>query len=432
MNIASIRVRFAAAFAVLIILKSCGPPKTAERATNDSTQNHPADKISSSSKISNSHIFFENSGSMDGYLNGEHELKVVLSRLAYVLEDNSNEQRFYFYNTKPHPLQVGTTTREFMNRLTPEGIKVGNISNSDLNAILEGILKVTQEGDVGVLVTDGIYSINASAGNLLGQLKVASEGTYHEFKSRLEMHDLETVVIKLNSHFNGSYYPALGGSVRISQSRPYYIWLFGSGPSLNLICNDFKINELPGYANHVIFKLVSGEPPYYSINSTYNKIGSFRPVRNDGKKGQTTSIQDAERRRSEFQFSIGVDMSDVPVEEEYLLDLRNYRLTNPHYKVKEITPVSTLTGRNAFGLHKTTTHLITLSTDKHPAGEMRIRLANNLPQWIERTSTEDDSNVIGDILHTYGFKYLVDGVVRAYRIQSSSMDYFQLQITIND
>lgn len=432
MNIASIWVRFATAFAVLIILKGCGPRKTAERASHDSTENHPAAGISPSFKISNSHIFFENSGSMDGYLNGQHEIKVVLSRLAYALEDKSDNQRFYFYNTQPYPLDVGTTTKEFIYKLTPEGIKIGNVSNSNLNAILEGILKVTEEGDLGVLVTDGIYSMDVSGGSLLDQLKVASEGTYHEFKGQLRTHNLETVVIKLYSHFNGTYYTALGSGVHISQRRPYYVWLFGIAPSINLIRDDFKITELPGYANHVIFKLVSGKPPYYSINSTYDKIGSFKPVRNDRKNGQTTSIEDVKRRRNEFQFSIGVDMSDIPVEEDYLLDLQNYKVTNPHYKIREITTVSNLTGKDAYGVDKAITHVITLLTEMHPVGELKIQLANNLPQWIKLTNTEEDSNIRGDSLHTYGFQYLLGGVVRAYQSQSSSIDYFQLEITVND
>ena len=382
-------------------------------------------------KISTSHFYFENSGSMDGYVNGHFDIQVVLRELLFAIESKSNNQKFYFFNTQPHP--QGNSINDFLKKLTTAGIKVGNRSTSDLNSMLETVLNNTKDDDISLLVTDGIYSVNGDPATVLGKLKSASVGSYYKFKNRLDQSDVQTILIKLESRFNGYYYPAKGGNVKINQNRPYYVWIFGSPDRIDRVRKEVGFTELPGYLNHAIFQAKEEESPYYSIHTSYEKKGKFRKDRSGREGGQVSSITDVEKdkRNGDFQFSIGVDLKKVTAEESYILNPTNYKLSSNKYQIKEIVPAGNLIGKDANEIQGTPiSHLIVLKTSSHPVDNLEVSLNNKMPTWISETHTSDDSKIHGDTKTTFGFQYLIDGISRAYQKQSSSPEYFNISVTI--
>lgn len=386
--------------------------------------------------ISTSHFYFENSASMDGYLSSTSRMKIALSRLLYALESVSQSQKFYFFNTKPHTLADITKTEDFINNLTLSNIKVGDRSTSDLNIILETVLSNTKSGDISVLATDGIYSVDASSvDDIINQLQIASERTYYKFKDRLEESNIQTVLIKLKSHFQGYYYSSNNVPTSIDHERPYYIWLFGAPDNIDLIIKEIEITDMPGYVNHVIFQVNHGLSPYYTIHSSYNKIGEFRTDNNQRTNNQVTSITHVEKdnRRGKFQFAIGVDMTGIQVRKSYLLDRTNYQINSPKYHVEEIIPVTNLKGKDADAVQESNiSHVITLSTDVYPVEDIRLSLINKLPHWIISTHTTDDNGIQGDTTTTFGFQYLISGIVRAYQSVSVSQDHFNILINVKE
>jgi len=65
---------------------------------------------------------------------------------------------------------------------------------------------------------------------------------------------LQTLVIKLKSHFLGIYYYGIkSGGVSISQNRPYYIFTFGSQEMLNKYLSDDFVSDLYAQLSHLIF-----------------------------------------------------------------------------------------------------------------------------------------------------------------------------------
>lgn len=430
--------------ASLILMWSCGDRSTETRGNHRSEDsvatakaNVPAPNPASiPTKISTSHIYFENSGSMTGYLGAGRSIEIALSRLLYSLEDLSNKQDYYFYNTEAHALPRVENTASFIKTLTPQGIRVGDQSVSDLNAILETVLASTNSNELSLLVTDGIYSVKAeSNADLLGQLQVASEGTFYRFKNYLSKHNLQTVLIKLTSQFKGEYYPAQGGIKNIDQQRPYYIWLFGSAGKIAKLKEQVPIEELPGYQNHIVFQANDEWEPAYAIHQTHNKTGTFRPSREAKEKGMAIIEAEPDRRKKEFQFAVGIQLeeSKVPVSESYLLNPANYTVSDAKYRVAKVEPAGQVEG--LLKVHMPdfpVTHFITLATNKYPVGQFELALRNDLPSWIKAAHSANDQNIEGDSQTTFGFNYLVDGIVRAYSQQASSTDYFKISLSVKE
>lgn len=440
MNIRITSILFAFIAVSSLLLMSCDSSSNRARAkldTEDSVETAGAimptpAPVPSPAKISTSHFYFENSGSMDGYVNGNSSIKVALSRLLYGLEAKSEYQKFYFFNTKAHPQKEGTKTKDFIGKLTLKGIQVGDKSTSDLNLILETVLNTTEDNEVSVLVTDGIYSMD-SKGDLLGQLQVAGEGTYYQLKKRLERSNIQTVLVKLESQFDGFFFPAKGGRVKINQIRPYYVWIYGSPDRIASIKKEVEFTDLPGYLNHAIFQANQEETPDYSIHTSYAKKGEFRNDRSRGVGNQETSLiyVEKDRHSGDFQFAVGVDMKKVTAEESYILNPTNYKVSSNKYQIKEIVPAGNLIGKDANEIQGTPiSHLIVLNTSSYPVDNLEVSLSNKLPTWISETHTSDDSKIHGDTKTTFGFQYLVDGIARAYQKQASSQEYFNISVNI--
>ncbi len=421
---------FSFSFSLIFFLLSCESHRRESRIPAQDGN----DSLSAESQpihIKSTKFFFENSGSMIGYINGPYDIKLLVSRILNGV--NSDTIETYFINNKLYEVKGGVDN--FIKNLTPAGIKIGNTNNSDLNNILQLVLDNTNEDEVSMLVTDGIYSVQGNVNDILGQLKIASESTYKKFRNRLSEADFETILIKLNSDFQGFYYPAGGGSLKINQKRPYYLWLFGTAEMLSKAQQDINFTELPGYKNQVVFQINDREEPFYTILNFYNRIGSFRPDRSQRSNDQITSIEnvDRDRKSGEFQISIGVDFSNIAADNSYLLNVDNYHVDNDKFKIIEIVSADQLNGKDASEVKdKKISHVITIRSEINPVGEIEIMLLNKLPQWIAESNAVDDANILNDSQSTFGLQYLIDGIARAYYNSTDSHNYCKLKIKINE
>lgn len=382
---------------------------------NDST-------LTSAEKAS---FFVDNSGGMFGYVTrdeshvGGNNFVLAVSNLA----QNTNFRRDNVevdYNLINGPVDIKITpiensAQDFINCLNPNCFNQGDISGNDLNAMFQIALDNAGHENISVFISDAIYDIQDKTDPITSLISEGFE-TRNRFIDRLEGENIQALIVKLNSHFSGAYYFAVTtGGVVIRQTRPYYIFIFGKSELLNSYFDDNYIESLAGHIDHARFFLPSDYQIVYEPSTAYNKKGDFKKDRNDPKR-----LTNATRENGEFEFSVGVDFSSLPLSNDYLTDVNHYEVSDNFevLSVEKYRPdmFAAITSFEP-------SHMITLRATGLPQGIINIKLLNELPAWVEESHTDDDRNIEGDSITTWGFKYLIQGIVDAYS-EVAEQDYF--------
>jgi len=230
-------------------------------------------------------------------------------------------------------------------------------------------------------------------------------------------------MIKLQSRFDGYYFPVSGGKIKIKQTRPFYIWIFGESELLNKYFTEEYINSLEGFENMARFLKFDGlDIPYQATSQ--NKLGSFRFDRSQ--KNKLTNVK-GDRNGQGFQFSFATDFSILPFTDSYFEDAQNYSPNN-NYNVSSITKVDkTIYAVTTFK----PTHLITVTNLKSPYGELNVILKNVTPDWIVGSHTDEESDIKSNTTQTFGFKFLTDAISEAYAYKNKEklVTQFKFEIT---
>lgn len=377
-------------------------------------------------KVSNIYFFIENSGSILGYLSGTSNYRKVLSKLATKEEFGKVPYQFMLVNGQESSLKVnniGTTAQQLSSHLTSAGFKVGNPTSSDLNAMFNLAMGKVKTSEISVLISDGIYDIGAGGSVAL----IAAGGiTKQKFISALEKNNqLQCLLIKLSSEFNGTYhYASKSGSRPINHNRPYYIWIFGNSKVLNHYFSDSHLTQLDGFQNyHRFYTLQSISDLKYEIHSAFNKQGSFRI----SKHNKTEIINAEKAKNNKFSFSVAVDFSNIPLSERFLQDKLNYSISNSsNYIIEEINKINDTQKDQIF--LKTATHIITVSTNGFVAGKLNLKLNYGLPKWITETNADNETNLNDG--KTYGFQHLIKGMDDAFEFINKDHTLPEIKITI--
>jgi len=341
--------------------------------------------------------------------------------------------RSYLINTDLYKFEP--VPHKITNALTEKGINKGDTNTSDLNFILKTALDSTSKDDLSILITDGIYSVAGDQNSVIGKLKSESNFTARHFEDRLSKDKkLQTVLIKLNSRFNGSYYTVQGARINIDQQRPYYLWLFGSVGTIATIQKNLKFSDLPGYQHHIIFTSDSNKPIEYSILSAFMNKGTFRQHHDKIERPYHITNAEKDRRSKDFQFTIGLDLRNIPAEKSYLLNKANYEIIGKDdYTIASIHEVYTLSPEEIKKINNPNfSHVLVLHSSKNPYGSMHLVLKKQLPVWIKKTHSSDDTNIKGDTKTTLGFQHLVSSIDRAYSKVSKTHHYINLPLTIDN
>lgn len=406
------------AFFVMLGCGDCKPKKVNKVAKTEAPK-----------KLKKVTFYLENSGSMFGYVNGSTEYVEVVSELSQKLDwtkDNINTD-FYFVNGDNELTNVGNNSSSLKNKLNITDYNCGNIKTSNLTEMFNSALNIAGGENISILISDGIYDVGDKT-NPISALQMEVKGTSNKFVSRLKKSNIQTLMIKLTSDFSGSYcFGVKSGSEQINQKRPYYIWIFGESSLLNkYFADEYIVNKLKGYENLVRFSKIDTSKILYQATST-DKIGDF-----SFDKCDENVLNDAEKDRNNkgFQFTIAVDFSLLPCSEKYLTDTANYYCTNK-YSIVSVKPYNPA-AKKIYGLSFIPTHLIKVHTKFNPCGTLTVSLKNSIPAWIDKTSTDSDSNILGDTVHTFGFKYLTNAISDAYEYMFKQTYIVNLEITITN
>ncbi len=374
--------------------------------------------------ISKVTFFIENSGSMLGYVKKANDYKNAIVSLSYFPEFDNSTKEFYFINGTSNPSKkssislnlIGTDPELIKNNLNQSSFnKHGDPRYSDLTRMFEKALSCAKGGEISILVSDCIYDVGEESDPLTA-LKIETEKTKKVFRDKLTTENIQTIIIKAESQFEGYYYYASKkGSQSINQKRPYYIIIFGDSKLLNKHFNEENISKkITGYVSMARFmKIENIKIPYQATNQ--NSKGTFKFDKSN--KNKLISAE-KDRNGQGFQFSIAVDFSSLPFPDAYYKAKDNYKPSGTYNIIDIYTPTKKIPDVTTFN----PTHLITINTSSSPYGNIEITLKYIVPTWITETSSDNESGIIGDTKHTFGFKYLTDAITEAYQYKNKQQN----------
>lgn len=386
--------------------------------------NNSSNTTSQQQTISKVTFFIENSGSMLGYVKKANDYKNAIASLSYFPEFDNSKKEFYFINGKSNLSMKSTISLNFIgtdpdllkNNLNQNSFnKFGDPRYSDLTRMFEKALSCAKRGEISILVSDCIYDVGEELDPLTA-LKIETEKTKKVFRDRLTTENIQTIIIKAESQFDGNYFFASKkGTQKLSQKRPYYILIFGDSKLLNKHFSEDNISKkIAGYISMARFmKIDNINIPYQATN--HNSKGTFKFDKTNKNK-----LINAEKDRNGqgFQFSIAVDYSSLPFPDTYYKAVENYSPSGTY----EIVNINTLTKRISEVINFSPSHLITMKTSSSPYGNIELRLNYIIPKWITETNSDNDFDILGDSIHTFGFKYLSDAITEAYQYKNKQVN----------
>lgn len=382
-------------------------------------------------------FYLERSGSMVPYdaANGDGRFKAAIVRMLNSLPNEDNN-KIYVVNSSINEYPQGV--RKFLadNNIFEATRSIGDASYTDFAVIFRDILDHTAANEVSILVTDMIYSTKNMNGINPQKVFAEAQGMINSvFKNNVK--DKSMLIIKMNSSFNGMYYSYDSPSgKRYDGQRPYYIVIVSNKENIARLTQDSsystfcQFKEMDGYENEYLFETSEIYSPHYSLLMSYPDIKArFRPEK--GQTSQITEIEDVEPENgtSSIQLVVAADLGRMFIDDNYLSDKRNYVVeSDDDIKIKAIMTIDRqhITPAEKKYAEKVT-HVFVLETKKITTDQdVRIRLKNALPQWVEQSSSDDDANIAAPEFArtTFGFKYIMKGIYESYSKNAEEGPYY--------
>jgi hypothetical protein len=302
------------------------------------------------------------------------------------------------------------------------------------------ILDRTNRGTISILLSDCIYSISGqNAANLLSNEKSLTTNAFLS-RWRKDTLQLATTIVKMTSEFTGNYYNMNNQRTYLNGvTRPYYICIIGN----NDVMLDFnrriplERGKIEGFNNKYVISSGTSDNIYYSILSSTDNVGHFKPIKKLSTKEYVHGIENVNMNHhgsGSFTFAVAIDLRNVPAEEDYLINPINYTLSDNNFHIKEIKPVD----RNAINasdwnrIHTANpTHVIILEATGTALSDVKVSLKKQMPQWIAETNIINDQNIRSNLDKTFGIRYLIEGIANAYQIiYPNDNHFFEFEIII--
>lgn len=383
-------------------------------------------------------VFVENSFSMDGYVNGNSDFKSDLTEMLVLTKNYVDESniKINFINRRQYP-SSNKDIANFASKFEPNSItyNVGgrDRATSDINNIFRMLLDSLHENEIVILISDCIYSLGEGY-ETEGKLSIQKSLTHDAFNDALKAkkNDLATVCLKMVSDFNGYYYDLNDRPTKINNKRPYYIWIIGKEDLIKEYYPKITKNMVGIKNSYYLSSFSNEKQPYYTVLKETKKVGSFKQT--DRGEKDVKSINDIEYDGGTFQFSIAVDLGNIPVDSSYLTTAKNY-IVPDGFTVKSVEKIdrNKLSQRDFVTIEKTTaTHFITVSTTSNfTIQDLKLELSNKIPAWVEQSNSMNDTDVKSELDKTFGLSYLIQGVSEAYATQNPEQtSYFKITVTI--
>lgn len=388
-------------------------------------------------------IYFENTLSMDGYINGNTNFKDVFRELL-VAVDNENdidlETEFYLLNDELTPTNFGVDNTKISEKLTPESTAgKGSKGSSNFEEILNTVLQ-NQEGDViSVIMADFIYSPEGES-NVPSALEKLKTYTQDAFLKAGKDDDLDTRIYRFTSEFNGIYYDYNNRKIKNIDQRPFYYIVIGPRNLLSLFNSEVatQLKDYSGFEHEALFT----NAKFKSIPVKVITTGNKGRIKTRGGDLEVMSYP----RTGNLEFLALLNMEKLPVSERYILDKGNYQLSNPEFIINEIGVVKgkkiNFSNSEILKMDPSTlvsikgekyTHAIKFSAAGLVSENLNFALRKKIPDWVKKANSDDDREIQFDSLEqtkTFSFGHLISGISEAYEQQGGSNEYFNITIPV--
>lgn len=364
-------------------------------------------------------VYIENSGSMDGYVQGGvtefedaiHNYLVDINRSK--VTDSLN---LFYINSQIIP--QGSDVSAFIEDLTPDSFrkKGGNRGSTDIADVFKSVLSETDKNVISIMITDGIFSpgrgVDADPYLLRQQTEI--KNTMGKYLDSLP--NTALLIYQLSSQFNGIFYNREDDNITINTQRPYYMWVIGDIKHLNNLRNGVPDSKFKGGGVKNLFSITNGiEKIDFAVKMG---SGNFGLDKSSPKNTIVNLKRDTKGKQNKVRFSINANLSGFLLDDSYLLNVSNYALNNNNY---------TLAVNKASSNNHGYTHTLDLSSDNVHKGKVSIKLKSHIPHWVEDVNDDDGSEHIEG--KTYGIKHQIHGIYEAFTFTDNS--YTEIIININ-
>jgi len=388
-------------------------------------------------------FFLERSGSMTPFdaTTTSGDFKSAITSFLNSIPDGKagSENLLFIVNDAVYPFDK--SYKEFIQskNIFADTKNVGDPRYTDFTCIFDSILAKTGKNEVAVLVSDLIYSTpNMAQVNCTKILNEAKSLTRSVFKGKTSK---DVLIVKMLGDYDGPYYtynsPNKGQDYK--GNRPYYFVVVAAPDVMQRLFNDKKYLECMAFEDRQGYEdlyCFSNEKKvdYSVLLSNKRNEGRVGAVRGQYLIHEVENI-DADRSNGTVTMTVAADLSGIIVPGKALLDPKNYEITSiSGFKIKNIEKIKDNERDEKLRSIPAATHFIMLTTQKKIAYEtLKLRFKNELPAWVEKTNTDDDTNLNSANFSetTYAFKYMMDGIHEAYYGTVEDPSYFQIELKIN-
>ncbi len=422
-------------------------------------------------------IYLENSSSMDGYVSGETQFeKSIFSLISNVAIGKGYKNiELYFVSERvkkiegidPGSDEFEENLARFFSGLDQKIFKEAGRGYTNLSDIVGHVFNEQKkdENTISILVSDFIFAPRTKKPSE-DFINAQSEKLKMTFAKEIEKSNIATLVLRLESEFNGVYYPANYHADKKTRQlekkrRPFYLWIMGKPTSLyglKTAINKMtdKNKEVPVYKLFLYGK-VQDEIRYRILPYT-DAAGRFRIDRDIGRErdGETVyyGIKDveADKGTNRIAFSMAVDLSSFSyLDSRYIADAANYDVSSQDYRIESVHAIdrsqleTVVDRRDRKLLQKGTyTHKIVISSVTDYVSEEVLDIAlkrrAGLPKWVARFSSENDNSISNydreELRKTWKIQNIVGAVFEAYQAKSwnhqrqQPKPFFSLSISI--
>ncbi|MCX6235960.1 MAG: hypothetical protein NTY07_00145 [Bacteroidia bacterium] len=371
-------------------------------------------------------IYIENSGSMDGYVEGVTEFEQAVYNFLVDIQNNNLTDSLNLNYINSIIIPNRPDVADFIAKLEPATFRQrgGNIASTDISQMFGAILKETNNNCVSVFISDCVFS--PGNGQDAQQYLINQQiGIKRNFALKLDHNNLSTVVLQLSSKFNGKYFNRLNQPFQISAQRPYYIWLIGKHEFLTNLFDKISKASFKGGGVQNFYCAYNSEKSFDYGILNFPKLGTYERDKNSPKNKIINAIKsDKGMHIGEFQFSVGINFKYSLFDNDYIIDENNYKVPD-NYTIEVV--------KNNI-VNSNYTHIIKLTTKSLKTENVNIKLKNKLPQWVTNINSDDDTNINakGELNKTFGIKYLIEGIYEAYKTKNNNKEtFFEINISVN-
>ena len=375
-------------------------------------------------------FLLENSASNFGYISKNTVFKKTFSNLITDLRAKdlvtkvgigyANGERY----CKGKIFEESREIKSFIENLNPQFLQKVNCptNSSDMVNVVMNSLPDTNF-TMKVIFSDFIFSIpdNHSIDNLAFQKDFMKE-TFNRYLKQNKK--LAICIIKFLSEFDGTYYCEIDNKMipNVKGTRPFYIFLIGDYHDLNYLINKLNFKEYEGFENMLLYANFDNLTPKARLIHNKNK----GDVSIQGSPSQLIFKNNA--YAGELQFDVKINLAELQIPDFMIEDLSLYQLNND-FQLKKIKKIEEAEASDY-------THVFTVyhKNYKPKYEECKISFQLKLPEWVLESSSENDSEPVSETQSkkTFGFKYLVQGILDAYINLKNTPKIYELKIQFID